>query len=291
MAVYFCPEFIRDLTQHGDANFARRVLEKVITPDGAFVPDADDHRFHGAEGAWIRYVSRQTTAYRAIFIRRGTDIYWYRAGGHSIEDRFRTPRDLAVAAEAGKAPVGLDALTEYRNPHYTKSTHPRYLREVLATRILVAHRNVVLISPTISTNLAAPDGLVGQLINSVIEYEGTVTMITRPPAHRNLSQYRWLAARGVDLLVHQHVNARLFYFEVNSERIHPDLSHHKSIALIGSAELTPKGLNTGLVGEEPDEELCYEIAFDDLDGSYEFVLHLTDRALDLETYVATNVLR
>jgi hypothetical protein len=290
MAVYFCPEFIRDLAEHGDANFARRVLAKVVAPDGTFAPDADDHRFRGAEGAWIRYVSRQATAYRAIFIQRDGDVYWYRAGGHSIEDRFRSPRALTVSAAVGQAPAGLDALATHRNPRYLKSTHPRYLRDVLATRILVAHRNVTLISPTISNTLANPGELVGRLIDSVIEHNGTVTMITRPPTHRNLHQYRWLAARGVDLLVHQRLSARLFYFEVNSELAHPDLAHYQSIAVIGSAELTPKGLNTGLVSENPDEELCYEIMADDLDGSYEFMMRLTDDALDLETYVATTAL-
>ena len=64
MAVYFCREFLRDLMEHNDAHFAARVLSKVIGSGGEFEADADDHRYKGIDGAWIRYVSRQTTAYR-----------------------------------------------------------------------------------------------------------------------------------------------------------------------------------------------------------------------------------
>jgi hypothetical protein len=284
MPVYFCREFIRDLIEHGDANFASRVLGKVISPEGEFEPDADDHRFRGVDNCWIRYVSRKTTAYRAIFIRRGGDVYWYRAGGHSIENNIRAPQELDTAMRMGEAPEGLDALTEYRNPRYTKSTHPRYLREVLASRVLVPHRNVTLVSPRLSTALFSPVGLVGRLIASTVELNGTVSVITRPPGNRELDQYRWLSTRGVDLLIHERINARLFYFEIDREQLDPELSHLQNIAIIGSAELTERGLNLHLE-DKPDEELCYEIASDDLDGSMEFFFRLASDSVDLQTHV------
>lgn len=288
MTVFFCSDFIRDLAEHGDPNFASRVLSKVVNANGGFEPDADDHRFQGADGAWIRYVSRQNTAYRAIFVRRGQDIYWYRAGGHSVEDRLRIPEHLDVAATVSDPPAGLDALTEHRHPHYTKSTHARFLREVLATRVLVAHRNITLVSPTISMELANPTELVGRLVASVLEFSGTVTTITRPPTTRTLNNYRWLASRGVDLLIHPRLNARLIYFEVDHAQLHPDLSHYRSMAVVGSAELTQRGLNINIADAEPEEELCYEIEESDLDGAYEFIMHLNDNTTDLETYVTAN---
>ena len=57
------------------------MLSKVLGRDGSFRLDRDDHRFHGIEDAWIRVVSRGNTAYRVIYIRRGRDVYLYRAGG------------------------------------------------------------------------------------------------------------------------------------------------------------------------------------------------------------------
>jgi hypothetical protein len=289
MPVYFCREFIRDLIEHGDANFASRVLAKVVNAEGEFEFDVDDHRFKGVENCWIRYISRQRTAYRAIFIRNGADVYWYRAGGHSIEGRIRPPQELNTATRIGETPRGLDALSGHRNPRYTKSTHPRYLREVLASRVLVPHRNVTLVSPRLSTALFSPVGLIGRLITATAEFGGTVSVITRPPNDRDLNQYRWLSARGVDLLVHEGINARLFYFEVDRNQLDPELSYLRDIAIIGSAELTEKGLNLQS-DEASDEELCYEIADDDLDGSMEFMLRLTDDSSSLETYAARGAL-
>src|SRR3569833_2402183 len=141
MATFLCREFVRDLIEHNDANFASRVLSKIIGPDGGFEADADDHRFRGIEDGWIRYVSRQNTAYRAIFLRRGEDVYWYRAGSHSIENRLQAPQDLFGAVAIGETPAGLDALMSHRNPRYLKTSEPRLLREVIASRVLVPQRN------------------------------------------------------------------------------------------------------------------------------------------------------
>ncbi|WGD54164.1 hypothetical protein QA641_09860 [Bradyrhizobium sp. CB1650] len=283
MAIYFCPEFLRDLAEHGDANFAARVLSKVTGANGSFEPDADDHRYQGVDGAWIRYISRQQTAYRAIFIRRGDDIFWFRAGGHSIEERLKVPNELNVAAQVGGAPDGLDLLRDHRNHRYVKSTHPRFLKEVLSSRILIPHKTVMLASPKLSTQLVSPVGLIGRLIDATVEMDGRITLVTRPPGAREHDQYLWIASR-VDLLIHEKINARLFHFEVDKSKLDRELQHVRDIAIIGSSELTEKGLS--LQGSDPDEELCYEISEDDLDGSMEFFLRLSDEAVDLQTYIA-----
>jgi len=284
MATFLCREFVRDLIEHNDANFASRVLSKIIGPDGGFEADADDHRFRGIEDGWIRYVSRQNTAYRAIFLRRGEDVYWYRAGSHSIENRLQAPQDLFGAVAIGETPAGLDALMSHRNPRYLKTSEPRLLREVIASRVLVPHRNVALVTPRLSLTLFSPVGLIGQLIDRVLQFDGTVSVITKPPSQRDLTQYRWLTDRGVDLLVHPRVNARMLLFEVDHERLDKEMAHVSSIGVVGSSELTEAGL--GVVGADNiHEELCYEIAGDDLDGSSEYLMKLADDALSLEDHL------
>lgn len=285
MTVYICPQFLYDLRDHGDANFAARVLAKAFNARGEFEPDADDHRYKGVEDGWIRYVSTGTTAYRAIFLRKGEDIYWYRAGGHSIEDRLKAPRTLDDAITVSHPPPTGDVDAQYRNARYSKSTHPKFLHQFLAARRLIAHRNITLITPRIDTALFAPHGLIGQLIEATIEAKGTFTLITRPPSIRDLTQFRWIASRGVDLLLHETVNARLYYFEIDAEKLDNELKHIESAAIIGSAELTAAGLNQP-AEESASEELSYEILKDDLDGSFEFCLHLSTSAPDIETYFA-----
>ena len=99
MALFFCLEFIEDLKNIQDPKFARRTLRKLIDNRGNFRADGDDHRYHGIEGAWIRYVSMGGPGYRAIYIRRKSDIYLYRAGAHSIEDRLKPPGEFASSHE------------------------------------------------------------------------------------------------------------------------------------------------------------------------------------------------
>ena len=290
MATFLCREFIRDLIEHSDANFASRVLSKTIGADGGFEADADDHRYRGIEHAWIRYVSRQRTAYRAIFLRHGEDVYWYRAGSHSIEDRLQAPRDLVAAVAIGETPAGLDALTSHRNPRYLKTSEPRLLREVIASRVLVPHRNVAFVTPRLSAKLFGPLGLIGQLIDRVLEFNGTVSLITKPPSQRNLNHYRWLVGRGVDLLVHPLINARMLLFEVDHGRLDAEMAHVSSIGVVGSSELTEAGL--GIAGtDDIHEELCYEIAGDDLNGSNEYLMKLADDALSLEDHLQSLALR
>lgn len=285
MTVYICPEFLYDLRRHGDPNFAARVLAKAFDARGEFGPDGDDHRYKGIEDGWIRYVSASATAYRAIFLRKGEDIYWYRAGGHSVEDNLKAPKTLDDAIAVSSPPPTSDLDAQYSNARYSKSTHPKFLHQFFAARRLIAHRNITLVTPRIDTTLFAPHRLIGQLIEATREANGTFTLITKPPIAKELNQFRWIASRGVELLLHETVNARLYYFEVDAEKLDAELKHIKSTAIIGSAELTAAGLNQP-AGERASEELSYEILKDDLDGALEFCLHLSDAAPDITTYFA-----
>lgn len=284
MASYICVEFIRDLIEQGDAHFAARVLSKILSAAGEFEHDADDHRYSGIDGCWIRYVSRQNTAYRAIFIKRGADVYWYRAGGHSVEDRLRAPTDLSSAVKVEQQLAGVDMLVSHKYPRYLKSQDSRLIREVLASRILIPHKAITLVTPRLSANLFGPLGLVGRLIDSVLSGGGSVTVLTKPPLERELSSYRWLVNRGVDLLLHSSLNTRLLVFEVDRERLDSEMTHVQSIGIVGSSELTEEGIGEA----NPDsvkEELCYVIESDDLDGSSDYLLTLVDKSVSLEAHV------
>ena len=86
------------------------------------------------------------------------------------------------------------------------------------------------------------------------------------------------------MLIHQRINARLLLFEVNEEQLDAEMTHVRSIGVIGSSELTEAGL--GLADDnELAEELCYEIASDDLDGSNEYLLKLANDALPLDAHL------
>jgi hypothetical protein len=287
VTVFFTKEFIRDLAEHPDPNFAGKVMAKVANADGLFEPAVDDHRYKGIEGAFIRYISQRPHYYRAIYIRRGADVYWYRAGRHSVEDRLQAPAEPLGGVAIGPAPDGLDLLQAHRHPRYTKSTRPRYLREVIAARSLIPHRNLILVSPRLTATIIAPTGAVGRLTDRAQEFGASVTVITRPPHDRDLNAHRWLASRGVDLKFHDRLSARLYYFEVDEEQLDPELKNVRSIAIVGSAELTERGLNQQLPeGQEADEELCYEVEEEDVEGAMEFCLELTDGTVDFGTYIA-----
>jgi len=286
MPVFFCKEFIRDLAQHAEPNFAGKVMAKVCNAAGEFEFARDDHRYKGIEGGYIRYISQRPDYYRAIYIRRGDDIYWYRAGRHEVEDRLASPAEPIAGMAIETAPDGVDAMEDHRHPRYTMSVRPRHLREVLAARSLIPHRQLILVSPRLTATTVGPLGLTGKLIDRNIEFGGQVTVITRPPRDADISTYRWLESRGVDLLLHERLNARLYYFEVDVENLDREMTEVRSIAVVGSAELTEHGLNNQLPsGEEPDEELNYEIADDDMDGAMEFCLELIGRSVNLGTYI------
>lgn len=287
MALYLCKEFIRDLAQHPEANFAAKVMAKICNAQGEFEVAKDDHEYKGIQGGFIRYISQRPNYYRAIYIRRGGDIYWYRAGRHEVEDRLQPPPEPLGGTKLAPAPEGVDAMEAHRNPRYMKSLRPRFLHEVIAARSLIPHSQLILVSPRLTGTMIGPLGPVGKLVARAKEFGAQVTVITRPPRDREITHYRWFVSRGVDLLFHEKLNARLYYFEVDEKQLDPELAHIRSIAVVGSAELTELGLNQNLSDREvAQEELCYEIADDDIEGAMEFCLDLTSDAIDFTGYVA-----
>lgn len=282
MTIYICKEFLCDLMDHAGANFASRVLKKVLTRNGGFAPDADDHRFDGIENAWIRYVSTQGTAFRAIFIKKDGDIYWYRAGEHSVEDSAKPPKSLAGAIAVRDSPIQFSPFENSAHPSFLKTKRHKYLRSYIAARSLLPHKSLTIVVPKVSRESFSSVGIMGLFMNRALEAGASVTLITNPPATSDISFYRELSCR-CDLLIHDELNVRLLISEIDTSALDKDLAHVTSSALIGSSDLSSEGLGEG--GKGP-EELTYEIPHGDLPGAEEFVLQLIDSTKKLDHYIA-----
>lgn len=300
MPLYFCPEFIGDLQEHGDANFAKRVLQKVV--DGTELrPDAKDHRYHGIQGAWIRYVSRGSSAYRVIYVRRGEDIFLYRAGEHSVEDNLASPGALSGPSVAEVSVEGLLPDTpQYIVPHgpatsnvikepprspFLKNYSTRYLKVAMLSRRLVPHKRVTLVSPYLSIELFEMSNIFGKMLFDFIGDGAEVNLITKPPNPREMGAFERLEQRSVSLHFHETLHAKLFIFELDEARIR---SHDEPIAILGSANLTQSGL---AFSTRANEELCYELRGSEIQGALEFATYLKLSAVDLQHIRLANARR
>lgn len=285
MTVYLCAQFIRDLIDHGAPGFAARALAKTVGAGAAAVGDGNDHRFDGIDDAWIRYISAGVTAYRAIYIRRDGNTYWYRAGSHHVENHVAVPSAemLAAAMEVGAANHGLPAIEPSDGSPFLKSTEHRYLRRMIAERLLIPHKSVTIVTPRLSLDLYSSTGLIGRLIDRTSQCGGYMTVITQPPAPEERGMYRKISA-NVDLLVHEQVNARFISFDVDKDQLRAELSSTRSVCVLGSAEISERGI--GRDGAEAEfEELSYEIPEVHMSGADEFVAKLLDNAITFENFL------
>lgn len=297
MPLYFCPEFIADLQNHGDANFAKRVLQKVI--DGTELrPDGKDHRYQGIQGAWIRYVSRGNSAYRVIYVRQGSDVFLYRAGEHAIEDHLTAPDDLTglpvqsysgtsaattqqYAWQQAQAPT---ALQPNRSP-FLKNFSTRYLKAALLSRRLVPHKCVTLISPYLSVELFEMSNIFGKMLFDLMGSGTEVTLITKPPNPKDIGVFERLEQRNMKLHFHETLHAKIFIFELDEGH---SRAHDEPIAILGSANLTNSGLAFAV---RSNEELCYELRGAEIDAVKEFAAYLKLSAVDLQHIRLTNARR
>jgi phosphatidylserine/phosphatidylglycerophosphate/cardiolipin synthase-like enzyme len=285
MSLFIYDSFLTDLRDNGDANFAQRVLRKVLNANGTFRPDADDHRYGGIEDAWIRYVSAGRTAFRAIYIRRQQDILLYRAGPHSIEDNLSAPNAGApvvevLAAEVAAARGGDEVVEAVIANRFLQNGigRKRLLRNFLLGRRLMPHQEVLLISPYVTLAMFDRPHRFGMAIDSLIEDGTKVTLVTRWPTPAELDAYRDLEARGVELLFHASLHAKLYIFTVRRDEGRPR-GEFSDAAIIGSANLTEKGF--GFDERNFNEELCYELPDEAREGALEFAYQLAGQAVDL----------
>ena len=187
MPIFLLPDFIADLQDYADAHFARRVLKKTLRPDGNFRFDVNDHRYEGIEDAWIRYVSRGRTAYRVIYLRYGDNIYLFRAGVHSVEDRLAAPTASTVEAAVPVAAADRISIRERsRTPDYLINRFkrnvptPQINREIFSRRNL-PHKDIWLVAPFVNGDLVAPTAAFGKLLLDQAEDGASVVLITAPP--------------------------------------------------------------------------------------------------------------
>ena len=256
MKVRFLPSFIADLQQQAEPNFARRVFSKLFDGNGRFRSDTDDHRYHGIQDAWIRYVSQGKSAFRVIYIRDGEQVQLYRAGPHSVEDNLSPPSSMQPAAVVKEVEIIKqdpstnepgDLICSLRTPALWQRVH---------SRRLVPHKEVVLVSPFLSPELLTRTAKFGKLLDDWIEDGSTVILITKPPAPELFAVFADLEARGVELFFHERLHSKLYMFEVDYARVLYN-QNYSDLYVLGSANLTQRGFYWSR--DEGNEELCYQM--------------------------------
>lgn len=298
MSVFLLPKFIADLQTLKDGDFARRVLQKTLRPDGKFRLDSDDHRYKSIEGAWIRYVSRGRTAYRVIYIRSGEDIYLFRAGEHRVEDRLVAPRaeavEAAVQVTEGEAQVtaALAALSASEasmasvrsiNSFKRNVPAPQISREIFSRRNL-PHKDIWLVAPFVNSSLFAPTARFGKFLLDQVEDGASVVIITAPPKDKNIYWMETLSERNVGIYVYPRLHTKLFCFVFDENRRYErglrEDGQYSSLILLGSANLTSAGMALG--EGRCNEELCYVVPEYEIDYVESYVAELMMHGYDLQ---------
>ena len=297
MPVFLLPDFIADLQEHKDAHFARRVLQKTVRPDGGFRTDPDDHPYNTIKDAWIRYVSRKRTAYRVIFLRKGGNIYLFRAGGHSIEDNLTAPTAGAMEASVSVDDGGSMVVTARTamsmqewstkppppaNRFRRNIPHPQIHREIFSRRNL-PHKDIWLVAPFVSGDLFAPTKHFGKLLLDQAEDGASVTVITAPPKNKNIEWMEKLSERQVSIFVYPRLHSKLYCFIFDENRRYEsglrESDRYSSLILIGSSNLTAMGM--ALTDRQPNEELCYSVPENEISFVEEYVAELMIHGYEL----------
>jgi hypothetical protein len=287
-AVSLLPSFISDLQEQSDANFARRVFMKLFDSAGDFKEDGNDHRYHGIPNAWIRYISQGSSAFRVIYIRDGNDVQIFRAGPHSVEDKLSGPKSLSTNVHVTQTTDPHPSITRPRRvaPAPTAdrgriicSLKTPTLQDAILARSLQPHRDVTLVSPFLSLDLLVRTARLGRMLDRQLEDGSRVTLITRPPGLDGLEPFKDLEARGVSLLFHSRLHAKLYAFKAAPERLGPHAPPLADMLVLGSANLTTSGFAG--VREKGNEELSYRLPLSHSDDVESFLALLAMESVDL----------
>lgn len=293
------PEFVADLQSHGGSHFAKRVLSKVMEKDGSLRHDQNDHRYNGIDDAWIRYVSGGATAYRAIYIRKGEDVFLYRAGEHSVEDHLAAPKaDLEDGAvQVGEVPEGFaaaaapalnqaaagGAVVNDQVGEFIRNVPKTEIKTAILSRRLLPHKDIWLVSPYVDTTLLSPTGVVGKLLLNQVEDGASVVLVTLPPPNQDIDWMETLASKGVTVFVYPRLHTKLYCFIINEEERYKGRWARQvdfgSMALVGSANLTCPGMAMG--DGRINEELCYSVPPQGLEYLETYMLELMHRGFEL----------
>ena len=288
LAVNLLPSFISDLQEQCDANFARRVFMKLFDGEGDFREDGNDHRYKGIPNAWIRYVSKGSSAFRVIYIREGDDVHIYRAGPHSVEDNLAGPHTLSTKVQTKPALEAGGAAGQTRSfapaavvdeGQLICSLKTPTLQEAILARSLQPHSEVTLVSPFLSLELLLRTARLGRMLDRQLEDGSRVTLITRPPPPDGLEPFKDLEARGVSLLFNRRLHAKLYAFKGAPERLGPYATPVTDMLVLGSANLTTSGFAG--VREKGNEELSYRLPLTHADDVESFLAMLALESVDL----------
>ncbi|MCY4427742.1 MAG: hypothetical protein OXC05_12035 [Halieaceae bacterium] len=297
MSVFLLPHFVVDLQTRAEAHFAKRVLNRTILRTGAFREDSDDHRYHGITGAWIRYVSGGKSAYRVIYIRSGSNVYLYRAGGHDIEDRLDTPKPRAYDAAIPLSPdnprvtkdidryLAAPAQTTVEPPpnrFLRNSPNPDISRAIFSRRNL-PHRDIWLVAPFITPQQLLPTAKFGGMLFDQVDDGASIMLITAPPKNQNITWLEQLEERNISVYFYPRLHSKLYCFVLDENRRYdrglPNPEKLSSFLLIGSANMTSAGLALGT--EKWNEELCYAVPDSEIDHIETYVTDLVTRGYGL----------
>ena len=278
MRVFFSPHFLEDLKGALHPDFVTRVLDSLLDSRCQFKPDANDHRYTGIVGAWIRYASRGKTAFRVIYIRQDEGVLIYRAGFHSVEENLAAPRAGAAAVELMEPEVQQEAPRDYLDLGVLASTtKPTLFRHMVTQMFHVAHREIVLVSPFIAKELFARTHHFGRFLDKAIEEGTVVSLITRPnPAC--IPFFQALEERGIITYFHKTLHSKLYLFDVDPV----DQGNRDSLlprtAIVGSANLTEDGFC--FTGDGGNEEVCYRMPAYKFDEARDYVDWLVRSSID-----------
>ena len=288
MTVFFTREFIEDLKSAEDGRLVRRVLNQAFDADGEFRKGQNDHRYHGIENAWIRYVSQGKAGYRLIYLRIGESVYLYRAGVHSIEDELSSPKRLDLAIAVGE----VRAVETVQNPGWAanwvdngellKTTQEVMLKKVIHSLAHVGHREIVLVSPFVSEETVSRQAPLGRLLDRAIEEGTQVWLVTRPPELAKLDFFRGLEEREIGVYFYKSLHAKLYLFDVNADTLSEYNKDISATGILGSANLTEMGL--ALTGELANEELCYRLPAAKYEEARQYAFWLMNHSDDVAAY-------
>jgi len=283
MPLKIMTEFLNDLKEVGDPKFVRHVLNHTIAEDGTLKPDKDDHRYDGIADGWIRYVTGGKTAYRVIYLRKGDDVYLYRAGRHSVEDRLAQPTELELALNVtalrpDPAPVGGPS----PGAVLLKTTEGKRLSKYLLSMYHFKHKEIYIVAPFIDLALLDKRHHFGRFLDRAVEDDTLVAVVTTPQDSSGLPAFQDLERRGINVFFLNGLHAKLYIFEIDSANGSRWQQGTPCAIVVGSSNFTFPG--TGLDDRPANEELCCSLPQPMLEDVKNYAVRLTNRADDYVKY-------
>ncbi len=286
MAVHITKEFLNDLREADDLRFVRQVLNHTIDRDGDFADDKDDHRYKDIDDAWIRCVSKGATAFRVIFIRKGSDIYLYRAGHHDIEDHLAPARSFSSSITLAEGPIKQPQEYKEQVPQqiFLKNSEPAFINKFLISMYHLRHHEIYIVSPFLDLPILSSKHHFGRFLDKAKEEGTDVILITLPPKNDDeITVFRDLELRDIRVFFLPRLHTKLYIFNVDLESRTFYQRGVFGTAVLGSSNLTCPGL--GFDELQPNEELCSTFHTDRIDELKDYVLKLMFRSQDFTDFM------